>query len=113
MAPTTIPIGSELRAAMAKQRSALGMLQAELGLADRWGGSISVETISKIETGWNKAARLTTLATLLLRLDIPPDRVAALDDGYPSVSARMRRIAQRENMPPGTYARNAFPGSGK
>ena len=71
MAPTTIPIGSELRAAMAKQRSALGMLQAELGLADRWGGSISVETISKIETGWNKAARLTTLATLLLRLDIP------------------------------------------
>ena len=98
---------------MAGQRSALGMLQAELGLADRWGGSISVETISKIETGWNKAARLTTLTTLLLRLDIPPDRVASLDGGYPSITARMRRFIHRDNMPPDTYARNVFPGSGK
>jgi hypothetical protein len=113
VAPTTVPIGPELRAAMVGQRNALGILQAELGLADRWGGSISVETISKIETGWNKAARLTTLTTLLLRLDIPPDRVAALDGGYPSVSARMGRIAQRENLPPDTYARNSFPVSGK
>ena len=73
----------------------MGMLQAELGLADRWGGSISVETISKIETGWNRAARLTTLTTLLLRLDIAPDQVAGLDDGYRALTARMRRLAQR------------------
>ena len=102
MAPTTIPIGSELRAAMAGQRSALGMLQAELGLADRWGGPISVETISKIETGWNKAARLTTLTTLLLRLDIPPNQVERLDDGYRSLTARMRRMNQRNDAPLGT-----------
>ena len=73
------------------------MLQAELGLADRWGGPISVETISKIETGWNKASRLTTLTTLLLRLDIPPDQVERLDDGYRSLTARMRRMNQRND----------------
>ena len=78
------------------------MLQAELGLADRWGGPISVETISKIETGWNKAARLTTLTTLLLRLDIPPDQVGCLDDGYSSLTARMRRLNQRNDAPLGT-----------
>jgi hypothetical protein len=85
---------------MASQRNALGMLQAELGLADRWGGQVSVETISKIETGWNKAARLTTLTTLLLRLDISPDQVECLDDGYHSITARMRRMAQRDILPP-------------
>jgi hypothetical protein len=89
---------------MSSQRNALGMLQAELGLADRWGGPISVETISKIETGWNKAARLTTLTTLLLRLDIPPDQVERLDDGYRTVTARMRRLVQRDIMQPGAYA---------
>lgn len=78
---------------MARQRNAMGMLQAELGVADRWGGPISVETISKIETGWNKAARLTTLTTLLLRLAIPPDQVECLDGGYHAITARMRRMA--------------------
>lgn len=102
MAPPTIPIGPQLRAAIANHRSALGMLQAELGRPDRWGGPISVETISKIETGWNKAARLTTLTTLLLRLDIPPDEVERLDDGYRSLTARMRRLNQRNDAPLGT-----------
>ena len=88
------------------------MLQAELGLADRWGGSISVETISKIETGWNRAARLTTLTTLLLRLDIAPDQVDCLDDGYRSLTARMRRMAQRGQTEPGTYPADAFLGHG-
>ena len=99
MAPPTIPIGPQLRAVIARRRAALGMLQAELGLADRWGGRISVETISKIETGWNKAARLTTLTTLLLRLDILPDQVECLDDGYHSLTARMRRTTQRNETP--------------
>lgn len=112
VAPTTIPIGPGLREAMARQRNALGMLQAELGLADKWGGRISVETISKIETGWNKAARLTTLTTLLLRLDIPADHVAGLDGGYPTVTARMRRIALRGGMSAETYAGNLFSSSG-
>jgi hypothetical protein len=97
VAPPTISIGPQLRAEIAKQRSALGMLQAELGLADRWGGPISVETISKIETGWNKAARLTTLTILLLRLDLPPDQVERLDDGYRSLTARMRRMNQHSD----------------
>jgi hypothetical protein len=96
LAPPTIPIGPQLRAAMVRQRNALGLLQAELGLADRWGGPISVETISKIETGWNKAARLTTLTTLLLRLEIPPDQIERFDDGYSSLTARMHRIGQRD-----------------
>jgi hypothetical protein len=111
VAPTTIPIGPGLREAMARQRNALGMLQAELGLADMWGGRISVETISKIETGWNKAARLTTLTTLLLRLDIPADHVAGLDGGYPTVTARMRRIALRGGMSAETYAGSLFSSS--
>jgi len=88
------------------------MLQAELGLADRWGGPISVETISKIETGWNKAARLTTLTTLLLRLDILPDQVERLDDGYHPLAARMRRMTQRNETAAGTYAADAFLGGG-
>ena len=112
MAPPTIPIGPQLRAAMVRQRNALGMLQAELGLADRWGGQISAETISKIETGWNKAARLTTLTTLLLRLDIPPDQIERFDDGYGSLTARMHRMAQRDDVPPGTHATDAFLGQG-
>ena len=98
---------------MASQRNALGMLQAELGLADRWGGQVSVETISKIETGWNKAARLTTLTTLLLRLDISPDQVECLDDGYRSITARMRRMAQRNTLPPDAYAPDIFRAPGK
>jgi hypothetical protein len=97
---------------MVRQRNALGLLQAELGLADRWGGPISVETISKIETGWNKAARLTTLTTLLLRLEIPPDQIQRFDDGYSSLTARMHRIAQRDVGPPGTQATGAFLGHG-
>jgi hypothetical protein len=97
---------------MAMRRTALGMLQSELGLADRWGGPISVETISKIETGWNKAARLTTLTTLLLRLDILPDQVERLDDGYHSLTARMRRTAQRNGTPSGAFAADAFRGRG-
>ena len=101
MAPPTIPIGPQLRAAIVEQRNALGMLQVELGLADRWGGPISVETISKIETGWNKASRLTTLTTLLLRLDIPPDQVERLDDGYRPLTARMRRMKQPSDTPRG------------
>ncbi len=97
---------------MVRQRNALGMLQAELGLADRWGGPISVETISKIETGWNKAARLTTLTTLLLRLEIPPDQVARFDSGYGSLTARMHRMAQRDAPPPGSRATDALLGHG-
>jgi hypothetical protein len=112
VAPPIISIGPQLRAAIATQRSALGMLQAELGLGDRWGGPISVETISKIETGWNKAARLTTLTTLLLRLDIPPDQVERLDDGYRSLTARMRRMNQRNDTPLGTYPTDVFRGHG-
>jgi transcriptional regulator with XRE-family HTH domain len=96
---------------MTAARESAGITQRELGEADAWGGTVSTETISKIESGRADSVTIRILAPLLLRLGIKPEALPELDSaGYGPVAARMRRLTSRDIVTPDTYASRVFRG---
>jgi transcriptional regulator with XRE-family HTH domain len=109
----SVNVGPELRAVMLAERERQGYTQAELGSEERYGHTISTETISKLETGRAAKFSIDVVTVLALRLGISPERIELLDGGYHSVAARMRRITIRDKDQADAYARRVFRGRGE